>query len=347
MASNFVIVGSRVSSAEKGLSLFSFDEATGQLTLTGSYSGIEMPTYQVFNKKASLLYSVSEILEKEGSVQTFKVDPSSPTPFTPTHSILTGGTSPCHLSLSPDNSFLAVSNYSDGVFTLYALDPEGTIATVVSHKSFKGVGHNPARQEGPHIHSSNWTVDSKNLFVADLGLDRIIHYTKPEWGFPSFKKLPLGSGPRHMVLTPDGRFLYIGCELSNQVLVYQIDKYDSCFTHLQTIPTLPALYHLENTVADIHLSSDNRFLYCSNRGHDSIATYAVKKGTGMLSLVSITPTLGKEPRNFTLSPSGRWLLAANGSSDSVVVFPLDAQTGVPLQAVCTVAVRQPVCLLFS
>ena len=346
MSTKNLIVGSRVPSEEKGLSLYSFDETNGQLTFSGSYSGIDMPTFQAFNKKTSLLYSVSEIREKEGTIQTFRFTPSSSEPFTLAGTIPSGGSSPCHLALSPCGGFLAVSNYGDGVCTLFALDPDGTIASVASSKRFVGVGHNPLRQEGSHIHSAMWTPDSKNLFVADLGLDRIVHYNKPEWNFPSFKKVPLGTGPRHMALSSDSHYLYIAGELSNQVIVYRIDKFDSCFTHLQTIATLPSEFLFANTVADIHISPDNTYLYCSNRGHDSIVTYAINSETGMLTFVSYTPTLGQEPRNFAISPSGTWLLVANGSTDSVVVFPIDAHTGVLGEAVCTTEVKAPLCLLF-
>lgn len=346
MSTRYVIVGSRVPATEKGLSLFSFNESTGQLSLSGSYTGIDMPTFQAFNKKTSLLYSVSEIQEKEGSVQSFRFNPTAAEPFTLAGTTHSGGNSPCHLALSPDGKYLAVSNYGDGVFTLYALGPVGHVSSVAQTKRFVGVGHNPARQEGSHIHSALWTSDSKNLFVADLGLDRIVHYSNPEWSFPSFKKVPLGTGPRHMAISSDSQYLYVAGELSNQVVVYRIDKFDSCFTHLQNISTLPSEFPLESTVADLHLSSDDKYLYCSNRGHDSIVTYAANAETGMLTFVSYTPTLGKEPRNFTISPDGKWLLVANGSSDSVVVFPIAPNTGVPGVAVCTVVVKEPVCLLF-
>ncbi len=347
MSTQYLIVGSRVPASEKGLTLYSFDEGTGQLSLVGSYTGIDMPTFQAFNKRTSLLYSVSEVQEKEGCVQSFRFNPTAAEPFTLAGTIPSGGNSPCHLALSPDGEYLAVSNYGNGVFTLYELGPVGHVLSIAQSKRFVGVGHNPERQEGSHIHSALWTSDSKNFFVADLGLDRIVHYSRPEWSFPSFKKVPLGTGPRHMAITRDNHYLYVAGELANHVEVYRIDKFDSCFTHLQTIATLPSEFLLANTVADLHLSSDDKYLYCSNRGHDSIVTYAVNSGTGMLTFVSYTPTLGQEPRNFTLSPDGKWLLVANGSSDSVVVFPIDPYTGVPGVAVCTVEIKEPVCLTFA
>lgn len=346
MATQYLIVGSRVPSTEEGLSLFTFDDRTGQLSFLHSYTGIDMPTFQAFNKESSLLYSVSEIREKEGSVQTFRFDPLSPEPFILVGTILSGGNSPCHLALSPDRKFLALSNYADGVFTLYALDSIGNIASVATYKRFSGIGHDPVRQEGPHIHSALWTSDSKNLFVADLGLDRLIHYSRPEWSFPSFKKVPLGTGPRHMAISSGNHYLYVAGELSNHIVVYRIDKFDSCFTHLQTIATLPSAFLFENTVADLHLSLDNRYLYCSNRGHDSIVTYAVNSETGMLTFISYTPTQGQEPRNFALSPDGKWLVVANGSSNSVVSFPIDPYSGVPGSAASTTTLKEPVCLTF-
>ncbi|MDD4574625.1 MAG: lactonase family protein [Sphaerochaeta sp.] len=347
MATKYLIVGSRVPSTEAGLSLYSFDEGTGQLSLLKSHYGIDMPTFQAFNKEASLLYSVSEIREKEGSVQTFRFDPHASDPFTLVSTVLSGGNSPCHLALSPNREFLALSNYGDGVFTLYALDPTGNIASVAYYKKFSGVGFIKNRQEASHIHSALWTSDSKNLFVADLGLDRIVHYSKPEWSFPSFKKVPLGTGPRHMALSTGSRYLYIAGELSNHVIAYRIDKFDSCFTHLQSIATIPSGFHFANTVADLHLSSDNKYLYCSNRGHDSIITYAVNSETGMLTFVAYTPTLGQEPRNFTLSADDKWLLVANASSDSIAVFPIDPYSGVPGKAVSMTSVKEPVCLSFA
>lgn len=342
-----LVIGSRVPSIDAGLSLYAFDEDNGRLTFQSSYSGISNATFQAYNKKAGLIYSVSEIQEKQGSVQTFRFDPTAKQPFSLIGTILSGGASPCHLALSPDCTHLAVSNYSDGVFTLFALDSQGNIMTTTHRKQFVGVGHDPIRQEASHIHSALWTQDARNIFVADLGLDRIVHYNKENWTLPSFKKVPLGTGPRHMALSNDNQHLYIAGELSNQIVIFYREKLDNSFTYKATIPTLPPNYTEINTVADIHLSADGNYLYCSNRGHDSIVSYAVDAKSGMLKLIGHTPTLGKEPRNFALSPNGSWLLVANGSSDSIVVFPRDKDTGMIKDPVSTIAVKQPVCLLFT
>ena len=335
-----LIVGSRVPKTAEGLSVWNFEEETGTLSFVSSTRGIDYPTFLTYNNSNERLYCVSET--KDGSVANFSFEEEK---LTFLHSQKSLGDDPCHLALSPKNNLLAVSNYSSGTLTLLSLDSEGNLLQPIYSKQFTGRGTDPIRQKGSHIHSSLWTEKEDHLFVADLGLDRILHYTTESLNTPSFKKTPLKTGPRHMILSQDGTFLFVAGELSNEIVVYRIDKYDSCFTLVQTISTLPETFTGNNTVADIHLQGS--FLYCSNRGHDSIATYHLDTTSGMLTLVGITSTLGKEPRNFCISPEGKFLLVANASSDELHVFALDRTTGLPTVKLQTITIEQPVCLVFT
>lgn len=327
-----LVIGSRVQSDKKGINFFSFDEQTGALRYLSGFGGIEYPTFQCFDSKARILYSVSET-ETDGQVYAFTVSPSLV--CEKLFSVPSLGGFPCHLALSPSLDGLAVSNYKDGVFTYLGFGKPDYSET------FPGKGANPVRQEGSHIHSSLWMEKGTSLLVADLGLDRII------WYADSFKRkeyipVPPGTGPRHMALSSDNSTLYAAAELSNEVLVIRLNQKPSIIQH---ISTLPPDFHGENTASDIHLSSDQRFLYCSNRGHDSIAIYSVDHSTSFLNLIGHC-RVGKEPRNFCISPSHSFILVGNASSNTVSVHKRDQHTGLLSDLVHHIELEQPVCLTF-
>ncbi|MGH0053099.1 MAG: lactonase family protein [Sphaerochaetaceae bacterium] len=326
-----LIVGSRVGKEEEGINFYEFDESKGTLHHHVGVDGIPQPTFQCFDHKRRMLYSVSET-ETDGHIYAYHV--AADFSCTQRFCIPSTGGSPCHVALNQDGTLLSVANYGDGV--LLVLDVSTAPPKERYRKAFPGKGTHPTRQERSHIHSSLFS--SGLLYVADLGLDHILRYNE-DLSSLSPLETPPGTGPRHMWASPEQRILYVAAELSSELLVYQKE------TLIQRISTLPEAFSGENTVADIHLSSDAQFLYCSNRGHDSVAIFKKNTSDGTLALIGHCLT-EREPRNFSLSPSGRWLLAANGSSDSITIHPIDVKTGLAGAFTHRYELLQPVCLTF-
>lgn len=316
-------VGSRVSKNEVGISFFFFNEQIGSLVNLGGISGIDRPTFQLFNPRKRVLYSVSETID--GSVHAYKIDDE----LHPDHlfSVPSSGDFPCHLSLSPFDEFIGVSNYGSGDFTLLSTQGE----TVFTER-FEGVGFDPIRQEGSHIHSSLWSPDESFLYVADLGLDRIIRYPN-DLSSKTIIDLPQGTGPRHMAFGRDG-LLYVVAELSSEVLIYRGEELQ------QRISTLPSTFVEDNTASDLHLSKDGLYLYCSNRGHDSVAVFRVNQSLQRFEYC----LTDKEPRSFALSPDGLWMLVANASSNTITIHRRNQVNGSVGEKTHRVAVKEPVCL---
>ncbi len=331
-----LVVGSRVSQEREGINFFSFDPTSGSLSYRTGFSGVQQPTYQCYDHNRNILYSVSE-RETEGNVFAWSVKEDLSCELLSVTA--SKGGSPCHLALDDEGNRLGVANYADGVFTV--LDVAGQPSYLLSD-FFAGKGYKADRQERAHIHSSLWTKDGSTLFVADLGLDCIYCYQE------NLKKrtridAPKGSGPRHMVLCCFEDTLFVAAELSSEVLVYRLDEEKPRL--IQCISTLPRDFHGENTVADIHINKEHRQLYVSNRGHDSIAIFAINRPSSTLHLIAHTKT-EKEPRNFTFSPDGSYILVANGSSNSICVHRIAARTGIPRPYSNRLRIEQPVCLTF-
>ena len=325
-----LIAGSRVSADKQGITFCSFDEQTGLIQYLTGFGGIEQPTFQCFDRINNMLYSVSET-ETDGHVYGFRVSPSLT--CEQMFCVPSLGGSPCHLALSPSGDGLAVANYADGTFTCLGFGKNDYT------ENFAGKGTHPVRQKRSHIHSSLWTDEGSSVLVADLGLDRLLWY-KDSFTARQCIKVPPGSGPRHMALSSTA--LFVAGELSSEVLVIKLGPEPSV---VQTISTLPPEFAEENTAADIHLSDSGRFLYCSNRGHDSIAMYAVDQASGFLTLLGHCK-VEEEPRNFCIDPSGTYLLVGNASDNSITVHAIDQQTGILSSAVQRFELQAPVCLTF-
>jgi 6-phosphogluconolactonase len=259
-----------------------------------------------------------------------------------------GGAAPCHLTVDKEGRNVLVANYAGGSVAVLPILPDGrlrTPSTVVLHD---GKSVNPERQQAAHAHSI--TLDPGNAFalVADLGMDKVVGYrfdaragtlsaTRPA-------SLPPGSGPRHLAFHPDGRRVFVINELLSTVTAFDYDGGTGALSERQTISTLPAEFRGANFTAEVLVHPDGRLLYASNRGHDSIAVFAIDSATGRLSPAGHRSTQGNWPRNFAIDPTGTYLLAANQRSDSIVVFRIDRATG-QLQAVGgPYPVPRPVCL---
>ncbi len=331
---NTLIIGSRIAKEEQSINFYKFDDGDGSLTFASGFGGIELPTFQCFDNEKKILYSVSEY-ETAGFVNSYKVDPALQ--CTLLESVPSEGGSPCHVALSPSGEYLTVANYMTGTFNV--LDTTNHLYSVYC-QTYEGKGPNPDRQERAHIHSA--LFNSTTLFVADLGRDKVLRFDN-EFNQLASIDTPPGCGPRHMTFSLDGTTLFVLCELSNEVLVYCLNQKNPVL--LQRISTIPSSFTEQTTAADIHVSNDGKFLYCSNRGHDSIAIFEWDNASSTLMLLGYSKT-EKEPRNFTLSPSGSWLLVGNGSSDSVTIYPIDKKTGLVGRVIHKIEIPQPVCLTF-
>jgi 6-phosphogluconolactonase len=229
---------------------------------------------------------------------------------------------------------------------------DGKLGEASSFVQHKGSSVDKERQEGPHAHSVNLSPDNRFAFAADLGLDQVLVYrldaargilTPNE---PPFGRVKPGAGPRHFSFHPNGRFAYVINEMHNTVTAFAYDAARGVLTEIQTVATLPADFRGESWTAEVVVHPSGKFLYGSNRGHDSIAVFAVDPAKGTLTPIERTPVKGKGPRNFAVDPTGAWLVAANHQSDNIVVFRIDKKTGRLTPTGQEFKVSSPVCVRF-
>jgi 6-phosphogluconolactonase len=252
---------------------------------------------------------------------------------------------PCHLAVHPSGRWLAVAAYGNGTVVLYPLAAAGIgpAASVVRHR---GRSVDPVRQDRPHAHAAVFTPDGAELFVPDLGLDEVKRYRiSPDAGLEPLPPMRLepGSGPRHLVFGQDGRVAYVLNELTSTISIAARDG--ERWNIVESVPCVPEAYRDRSTAAAIHWAPSGRFLYASNRGHDSIAAFAVDPSGGGLSLVQHVSTAGATPRDFAIDPSGRLLVAANQDSDTLVSFWIDPATGRLDPTGHTLRLARPACVL--
>ena len=231
---------------------------------------------------------------------------------------------------------------------MYPIGPETKPGPPAIRFRHTGTGPNEERQEAPHPHSVFFSPDGQYLFVCDLGMDKVMVYTRGpeahEWSAHDAISLEPGAGPRHLAFHPSGKAVYVVNELNNTVTRLSYEE-PGKLVRLESITTLPASYTEISWTAEVLVSPDGRFVYASNRGHDSIAIFRIDEQTGELHAAGHVSTRGKTPRNFALTPDGQWMIAANQESDSIVLFRMDSQSGLPVYAGVESSVSQPVCVL--
>lgn len=348
-----VYVGTYTSGKSEGIYLFRLNLSTGELTQVGTTRGVVNPSYLTLDRARRRLYAVNEVEEfagkKSGAVSAFAVDHATGALRFLNQQPSLGG-APCYVSLDATEKFLLVANYVGGNVAVLPLRGDGSLAEATDVKQDQGSGVNRERQEGPHAHCILPDETGRHIYSCDLGTDKIMIYrldAKAGKLVPNeqpWAQVKPGAGPRHLTFHPGGRYAYVTNELDSTVTAFAHDPARGTLREIQTTPALPADFKGANTCADIHLSPDGRFLYCSNRGHDSVAAFRVDARAGTLGLVSHTPTEGKTPRNFAVTPSGDFLLAANQNSDTIITFRRDAQTGRLTPAGHVAEVPSPVCL---
>jgi 6-phosphogluconolactonase len=260
------------------------------------------------------------------------------------------GSAPCYVTATDSGKFVLVANYMGGNVAVLPVLKDGSLGEATAVEQFKGSGPNRERQEAPHAHCIVLDHANEHAYACDLGTDKVMVYRfdrrtgrlTPN-AQPAVSLKP-GAGPRHMTFHPNGRVAYVLNELDATVTAFTLDVRQGTLRELETVATLPADFKAPNTAADIHVAPGGKFLYCSNRGHDSLAAFRIDPGTGRLTLLGHTPTEGKTPRNFAIDPTGAFLLAANQNSDTVVTFRIDTQTGTLRPTGHKAEVPTPVCL---
>ncbi len=344
-----VYVGTYTHETSEGIYAFRFDASTGEMSPPELVSSIESPSFLTIHPNRRFLYAVSET--KDGSVTAFSFDQKSPQ-LTKLNTVSAHGDLPCHLNVDKTGSTLAIANYSTGNVVSYPIKSDGSLQEAASIMQHEGTGFNPRQQPGPLAHSADFSPDNRFLLVSDKGLDRIYIYafdpadSSLEPNDPPFAEVKPGSGPRHFVFHPTGRYGYVINELASTVTAFSYDASGGVLDELQTIPALPEDYSEPSYAAEIAIHPSGRFLYGSNRGHDSIAVFSVNADTGALDSVEYASTGGSTPRNFAIDPTGRYLLAANQQSDTVVLYQIDSETGRLTPTGDSLAVDAPVCLQF-
>ena len=349
-----IFIGTYSTRGSEGIYQVQFDTDSGTLHALQPVAALPNPTFQVIHPSGRYLYSVCEERRDghrhDGSVCAFAVEPETGR-LTLLNRVASGGDGPCHLCLDPGGRFVIAANYASGsvaVFPIAGTGRLGKASAVIQHPQGSRVV--PDRQEGPHAHSVTMSPDNRLAWVADLGMDRIMVYrfdagegTLVPHDSPWVVCAP-GSGPRHMAVHPDGRQVFLVHELDNTITQYRYDVERGVLLPGRTLSLLPEGWTGTSYAADVHVSPDGRHVYASNRGHDSLAVFAVDPAAGGMRAGGYVPVGGRWPRNFLLTPDGVFLLAANQESDGVTVFRVDPEWG-RLQA-CggPLAVPAPVCL---
>jgi 6-phosphogluconolactonase len=350
-----VYVGTYTAGKSKGIYAYRLDLTTGKLTPAGVTEGISNPSFLAIHPNGRNLYAVNEVGDfngqKAGAVTAFKIEPKTGG-LTMLNQESSKGGGPCHLVVDRLGKVVLAANYGGGSVVVLPIGPGGRLKPASDFIQHQGSSVNKQRQEGPHAHSIN--VDAANRFVvaADLGLDKVLIYQldtdrgRLEPNSPPFTAVEPGAGPRHFAFHPGGKHAYVINELGNTVTAFDYDRRLGMLTTIQSASTLPAGFSGTSYTAEVQVSPSGKFLYGSNRGHDSIAVFRIDETTGRLTLVEVTPTQGKTPRNFGIDPTGQYLLAANQESDNIVVFRIDPETGKLTPTGNTVEVPKPICVKF-
>ncbi|MDF2670953.1 MAG: 3-carboxymuconate cyclase [Paenibacillus sp.] len=351
-STRFAYIGSYADAANPGLYTCTYDSETGKLSLIESASGLQNPTFLAVDESLLKLYALSENISAEGkrsgAIQAFDIHADTgKLTLLNTEASVTAPT--CHISLDRTNQCAMVASYSGGLVGLSGLQADGHIGTIADMHQHAGSGIRP-QQNGPHPHSV--FVDRGNRFalVPDLGIDRIVVYALDIENLKLTPKsevaLEPGAGPRHLAYHPALPYVYVINELNSTVTAFSYEAEEGQLTEIQSISTLPQSYTGENSTADIHITADGRFLYGSNRGHDSIAVFAIDPVSGEMTFVEHASAGGKHPRNFALSPDDRFLIVANRDTDNVVTLARDAETGKLQPTGDVLELSKPVCVKF-
>ncbi len=351
-----VYIGTYTGPKSQGIYLARFYPATGKLGKLSLAANTPSPSFLALHPKLPVLYAVGEASQlgpkKEGAVSAFRINAQTGD-LTLLNQKPSGGRGPCHLSLDPSGKWVLVANYGSGSIAVLPVESGGRLGSACAIVQHQGSSANPKRQAGPHAHFI--TTDPSDSFVlaCDLGLDKVLVYRFNKStgahtpNVPPAAMLEAGSGPRHLAFSPDGHRLYVVSEMGSTVTAFDYDSERGALRQFQSVSTLPRDFGGDNIAAEVAVHPSGKFLYASNRGHDTIAVFRIAQPTGRLTPVEYQSSWGKTPRHFAIDPTGRWLLAADQDSDRIIVFRINQRSGRLRPTGQVVDVGAPVCILFS
>ena len=351
-----VYIGTYTSGAKsQGIYLARFESATGRLDAAELAARMTNPSFLAAHPNRRFLYAVGEVGnfrgQPVGMVSAFGIAADTGK-LTLVNQQSSGGSGPCHLAVDRTGKWLLAANYGSGSIAVLPIHEDGGLGEPGAIVQHHGSSVNPQRQEGPHAHFITPAPAGPFVLTCDLGLDKVLVYrldaakgTLVPNDPPSVSLRP-GAGPRHLAFHPNGRLVFVISEMGSSLTSFSWDSRRGALKELEAVSTLPAGFAGNSACAEVQMHPSGKFLYGSNRGHDSIAVFAVDSRTGKLSLVECQSTRGKTPRHFAIDPAGRWLLAENQDSDNIVVFRIDSETGRLTPAGQEIKVGSPVCAEF-
>ena len=337
-----LLVGTYTGDGSDGIYQLQFDPITGELSDRALLATSSNPSFLAIGDSSKYIFSVSE--DEEGSISSWKWNEQGKLDLI--NSVSTYGKHPCFIDAN--SGLVAVANYSSGNGGIYTIGTNGQLSKGFSEFQHYGSSANAERQGEPHAHFSQFSKDGRFLYVIDLGIDQVLAYPVNNnrlGGATTALVAESGDGPRHLEFHPTKDLVFIVTELNSMIMSASVDKETGKFTLIDRKSTLPEGFTDASYCADIHVSPDGKFVYVSNRGHQSIAIFKVQEG-GSLELLGTEDVRGDWPRNFTISPDGAFLLVANQNSDNITVFKRDAETGLLEYTGNEFKMSHPVCLKF-
>lgn len=347
----YLLAGTYTGTGSKGIYVYRFNAATGKAAWVSNTDSIVNPSFLAVH--GDYLYAVNETSRaKPGKVSSFFFDKKSGSLHF-LNAQYTGGDNPCHLAVSADGKWLTVANYSGGNLSVFPINKDGSLNPYAQLIRHTGKSINEKRQKQAYVHQTVFSPDNGYLFTPDLGLDQVLVYKfNPEAenplspASPPYIAVAPGSGPRHLVFSPNKKFAYLINELSGMAMAYSYA--DGVFSKIQELPAHPQGFTGVIDAAEIDVSPDGKFLYTSLRGKGNlVSVFRINAHTGKLKLKEHQPALGKAPRNFTIDPTGNYLLVANQDSDNIVIFHRNKRSGLLKATGDEIKMPKPVCLLMT
>ncbi len=341
----WVYFGPYTRETSKGIYRSRFNADTGELTDAELAAEIESPSYLTIHPNGKYLYAVTE--SGDGSVTGYTLNALTGG-LAKINTQPTQGSSPCDLEVDQTGQMLVVVNYGSGSTIAYKVGEDGSLSEATDFHEHTGSSVH-RRQKSPHAHSIDFSPDNRFAMVSDLGIDKVLVYeADPSTGKlkeAGFGTVPAGGGPRHFAFHPNGELAFANDEISSAVTAFRYDAATGALKELETVSTLPEPVE-GNSTAELQVHPNGKFLYVSNRGHDSLALVTIDEATGKIERKANYPTLGETPRNFNIAPGGEYLLAANQNGDNVVVFQLNPETGELTPTGRQITVDAPVCIVY-
>ena len=353
-ATSMVYIGTYADAGSESIFLYKLNSETGEMTRVSGFKAGPNPSFLTLDEQRNYLYAVNETGDyegqKSGAVSAFSIDQQTGN-LTLLNQVASKGGSPCYISLGADGKTVLVANYMGGNVAALPVQENGQLAEAADVEQHKGVGPNKNRQEAAHAHYIAQSPDNRYVYAVDLGIDKILSYKldgaggtlTPTEPAVAFAAKP-GAGPRQLAFHPDGKYAYVINELNSTMTALAYNSENGTFTEVQTLPSIPADYKENNQPAAVRVSPDGKFVYGSNRGHNSIVVYSIDESTGKMTHVENVPSGGDWPRDMTIDLTGNVLLVANERSNSIAALKIDKATGKLTATGHEAQVSKPVCV---